>query len=76
MKHARRSLPVLRIDFKPRRITQRRVAQDAHLTLTRYWQIENGYGHPPTPDEQQAIAKALGVPVTAIEWPHRMAKAS
>lgn len=40
-------------------ITQSRAAKAAGMGRYRFWQIENGDGPDPTPDEQRAIAKAL-----------------
>lgn len=52
-------------------LTQAKLARRARLNVTRYWQIENGEGLPPTDDERFAIATALDVKVTEIAWPER-----
>lgn len=54
MKHSNR-LRVLRAE---KRITQIDLALKAHISLNRYWRIENGYATP-EPDERSAIARAL-----------------
>jgi len=50
-------------------LTQMKLARKARLNVTRYWQIENGEGLPPTLDERHTIATALEVKVTEIAWP-------
>lgn len=52
-----------------RKISQSQVARKAGLGLYRYWQIENADGPDPTPDEREAVAAALGVKVSEIDWP-------
>lgn len=66
MKKGRTSLRVLRAE---RDATQALVARLAGLSATRYWQIENGERHPPTPKERAAIASALEIGETSIAWP-------
>ena len=66
MKEPAKLLRVLRAEHD---ITQMKLARKARLHVTRYWQIENGEGLPPTDDERQAVADALDVKVTAIAWP-------
>lgn len=70
MKGTRRRLQSLRADQDPRlpKLTQSRLAAKAGMTAARYWLIENGETTP-TKDEKAAIAKALGVSVSAIAWP-------
>jgi transcriptional regulator with XRE-family HTH domain len=59
----------LKVQRAERDITQHQVAQAAGMNQTRYWQIENGAGNPPTDDERAAIAAVLGVSASAIAWP-------
>lgn len=61
-------LRTLRADQEPE-VTQRQMARLSGMNLTRYWQIENGEGPEPTKDEKQAVAAALGVKVSDIQWP-------
>lgn len=68
MKKGRRLLRGVRADKEPK-VTQSQVARTAGMSEVRYWQIENGERHPATPEEQDAIAKALGVKVSDIAWP-------
>lgn len=35
----------------------------------RYWQIENGDGPAPTDEEKRAVAAALHLRVSEIDWP-------
>jgi transcriptional regulator with XRE-family HTH domain len=65
-------LRVLRAD---RELTQSQLARRAGLNVTRYWQIENGEGLPPTKDERAAIAKVLGITPQAIAWPEHLQSA-
>lgn len=51
----RRRLRTLRVGLD---LSQIDTAQRANLSESRYWRIENGYDEP-TPDERDAIAKAL-----------------
>lgn len=44
------------------------------MSGTRYWQIENGEGAEPDREERTAVAAALDVRLTDIEWPARQAK--
>ena len=60
-------LRVLRASQEPY-VTQTKLARKAGLTRLRYWAIENGEAVP-TPDERNAVAAALGVKVSEIEWP-------
>lgn len=62
----RRRLKVWRVEKDK---TQMHIAREAGLNATRYWQIENGEGLSPTTDEQKAVAAALGVKVSEIDWP-------
>ena len=55
MKAITRRLRILRAE---RDITQRDTAIKAGLSLSRYWEIENGY-RDPDPAEVSAIARAL-----------------
>lgn len=66
-------LKVLRAE---RDVTQSKVARLAGLSPARYWQIENGEGSEPGPDERNAVAAALGVKVTEIQWPEREVRAA
>lgn len=66
MKGTPRLLRVLRAEHD---LTQMKLARSARLNLTRYWQIENGEGLPPTQAEQRSIASALGVTIADIAWP-------
>jgi transcriptional regulator with XRE-family HTH domain len=66
MKGPAKLLRVLRAEHD---ITQIKLARKAGLNVTRYWQIENGEGLPPTTDERQAVATAFGVKVSGIAWP-------
>ena len=69
----RRRLKVWRVEKDK---TQHQVARFAGMNQTRYWQIENGEGLPPTKDEREAVAAALAVKVSEIEWPELGVKAS
>lgn len=71
----RRRLRVIRVDREPR-LSQSQVAMLAGMGLYRYWQIENGEGPEITPDEQKAVAAALGVKVVDIDWPEVGVRAS
>lgn len=73
MKKGKTLLRVLRAE---RDVTQEQVARKAGLSAARYWQIENGYRHPATPDEQKVIAAALDVKVTDVGWPELGEQAS
>lgn len=66
MNEGRTRLKVLRA---MREVTQLQVAKAAGLSASRYWQIENGFGSIPSPDEQAAVAAALAVSAAEIEWP-------
>jgi transcriptional regulator with XRE-family HTH domain len=59
---------MLRVGHEPK-LTQRQAADDAGLSLNRYWMIENGHATP-DPKEQQAIAKVFGVPIEDL-FPER-----
>lgn len=72
MKKGRRHLRVLRAEQD---VTQSFVARLAGLSTSRYWQIENGEGSEPRPDEKIAVAAALQVKTTDIDWPE-MARAA
>jgi transcriptional regulator with XRE-family HTH domain len=45
------------------------MARRAGMNISRYWQIENGEGLPPSEDERLAIAEELGVRPSEIAWP-------
>lgn len=62
----RRRLKVWRVEKDK---TQHQIARLTGMNQTRYWQIENGEGQPPTKDEQAAVAVALGVKASDIAWP-------
>lgn len=66
MKKSARRLKVWRAD---RDVTQRQLALRAGLSPSRYWQIESGEGSVPSADEKSAVAAALDVKVSDIEWP-------
>lgn len=68
-------LRTLRADQEPE-VTQRQIARQAGMNLTRYWQIENGEGMPPSDNEKKAVAAALGVRVADIIWPETAERAS
>lgn len=68
-------LRVLRADHEPS-MSQAVVAKLADMSMSRYWQIENGVGPVPSDDERKAVAAALGVKVGDIEWPELGVKAS
>lgn len=68
MKRARSLLRVVRAAQEPK-VTQSRVARKAGLSVSRYWQIENGEGSDPSDAERTAIATALGVQASEIAWP-------
>jgi transcriptional regulator with XRE-family HTH domain len=59
----------LRVWRAEREMTQKIIADDAFMTQTRYWQIENGEGAPARRQEQTAIARVLKVHVLDIAWP-------
>lgn len=69
------TLRVHRLMHEPR-LSQDAVARRIGVSQTRYWQIENGYGPDPTPDEKSAVAAVLGVKVSDIVWPDVRVKAS
>jgi transcriptional regulator with XRE-family HTH domain len=62
----RRRLRVLRAEQDVR---QSDVAHKAGLSRSRYAQIETGEGSVPRDDEKQAVAAALNVRVSEIDWP-------
>lgn len=66
-------LKVLRADAD---LTQIDVARRAGMNVTRYWQIEKGYGNPATKPEREAVAAALSVKVSEIAWPELEVRAS
>jgi transcriptional regulator with XRE-family HTH domain len=66
MGRTRRRLKVLRAE---RDVTQHDVARKAGLSRSRYAQIEVGEGSVPREAERDAVAAALGVRVSDIEWP-------
>lgn len=66
MKKGRRLLRVLRAEQD---VTQSHVARKAGISRSRYWQIEVGEGSVPRDEERSAVAAALGVRVSDIEWP-------
>jgi len=51
------------------KVSQSQLARKAGMGHFRYWQIENGEGPEPSPDERTAVAVALGVKVSDIAWP-------
>jgi hypothetical protein len=51
------------------KVSQSKLAMSAGMPMWRYQQIETGAGDEPTDEEQQAIAAALGVRVSQLEWP-------
>ena len=69
----RRSLRVWRAE---KDATQLQIARLAGMNHTRYWQIENGEGPDPSRDEREAVAAALGVKVSEIDWPELGVRAS
>ena len=66
MGKARRRLRVLRAEQDVR---QSDVARMAGLSRSRYAQIETGEGSVPRDEERAAVAAALGVRVSEIDWP-------
>lgn len=68
MKKGRSLLRVLRAQQEPK-VTQSQIARRAGMSAARYWQIENGEGSEPKPQERTAVAAALGVRVSDIDWP-------
>lgn len=68
MKRERSLLRAVRAAQEPK-VTQSRVARKAGLSVSRYWQIENGEGSESSDDERQAIADALSVKASDIAWP-------
>lgn len=82
MKKGQRLLRAVRAGQEPK-VSQAKLAQlvaarlNRAFSSARYWQIENGYGAEPSPDERAAVAAALGVKVSDIAWPEfQKAKAS
>lgn len=59
----------LRVLRAARDLTQHSTAAQAHLTQTRYWQIEHGSGAPLRKTERDNIARVLDVKPSAIAWP-------
>ncbi len=55
MRDITKRLRVLRVG---QNVTQRHVALRAHMPLSRYWEIENGYRQP-SDDELHALARVL-----------------
>ena len=66
MGKGQRRLRVLRAEQD---VTQSQVARRSGVSQARYWQIENGEGPAPRPEERAAVAEALGVRPTDIAWP-------
>ena len=64
--HRPRALRVLRAE---RDLTQQLIAERAHMTQTRYWQIEHGQGAPVRAWERTLIARLLEVTPGDIAWP-------
>ncbi len=64
----KKRLRVLRAEQEPK-LSQARAAVLARMSQARFWQIENGVGLPPTSDEKDAIAAALGAAAGQIDWP-------
>ena len=54
---------------KQPKVTQSQLARKAGLGSFRMWQIENGEGPAVTDDEKDAVAAALDLRVSDIEWP-------
>jgi len=54
---------------KQPKVTQSHVARKAGMSVSRYWQIENGEGSEASNDEKNAVAAALGVKASEIAWP-------
>lgn len=72
-------LRVARAAHEPK-VNQTNIARKAGMGIFRYWQIENGEGLPPSNEEKDAVAAALSLRVSDIEWPvvkvtHRAATA-
>lgn len=65
MKKDVRRLKVWRAE---RGVTQNKLARKAGMHALRYWKIENGELEPDE-DEKKAVAAALNVKVSDIEWP-------
>jgi len=57
----------LRVLRAERRVSQLELSKRAGVHPSRYWRLENEILDP-TPDEQGAIARALGVDI-ALAWP-------
>lgn len=76
-KRGRTILRAIRVLQEPK-VSQALLAARAGMSAARYWQIENGLGAEPSEREREAIAAALDVKVSAIQWPERIkaAKAS
>lgn len=68
MKKGRLLLRAIRASQQPK-VTQDRVARMAGMGAFRYWQIESGEGPDVTKEEREAVAAALGVKVSDVEWP-------
>jgi transcriptional regulator with XRE-family HTH domain len=76
MVKGRRLLRVLRAEQEPK-LTQAQLSVRAERLLpngktmsrSRYAQIEAGEGSEPSPAERAAVAAALGVKVSDIQWP-------
>lgn len=66
MGRTRRRLKVLRAEQD---VTQHDVATKAGLSRSRYAQIETGEGAVARLEEREAVAAALGVRASDIDWP-------
>jgi DNA-binding XRE family transcriptional regulator len=54
---------------KQPKVTQAQLARKAGIGSFRIWQIENGEGQPVSDDEKDAVAAALDLRVSDIDWP-------
>lgn len=68
LRRGRLRLGAIRANHQPK-LSQSQLARKVGIGLFRYWQIENGEGPDPTEDERKAVAAALGVKVSEIDWP-------
>lgn len=68
MKQRLLRLRVARAAHEPK-VSQSQVARQAGMGTFRYWQIENGEGPAPSRGEKNAVAAALDLQVSDIEWP-------
>jgi len=68
MKQRLLRLRVARAAHEPK-VSQMYVARTAGMGTFRYWQIENGEGPAPSRAEKIAVAAALNLQVSDIDWP-------